>query len=57
MPKHTKDKHHHHKEKAPRISIFIKNEVKQDGQRQEQKQDKKDESQNGCMAWLKNICR
>ncbi len=59
MPKHTKDKHHHHhgKEKAPKISIFIKNEVKQDGQHQEQKQDKKDESQNGCMAWLKNICR
>lgn len=43
--------------KKPMISIFIKNEVHQDGQRQEQKQDKKDESQNGCMAWIKSLCK
>lgn len=37
------------------ISIFIKNDL--GGQHQEQKQDKKDESQNGCMAWIKSLCK
>lgn len=45
------------KEKAPRISIFIKNEVHQEGQRQEQKQEAKDNSQNGCVAWIKKLCK
>lgn len=43
--------------KAPTISIFIRNEVKQDGQHQEQKQDKKEDNQQGCMAFIKKLCR
>lgn len=62
MPKHTKH-HHKHKptghEKSPNVSIFIHNEVKQDGQHQEQKQRHEDESMqnSGCMAWIKSLCK
>lgn len=38
-----------------RISIFIKNSVHQEGQKQDQKQESKDESQNSCTAWVKSL--
>ena len=58
MPKHHHKDHQpkHYSSRPSQISIFIRNEVKQESH-QEHKDQEEQIQNSGCMAWLKKLCK